>query len=136
MRHSRLHFHRASERADDAGELDQEAVAGGLYDAALVAGDLWVDGLGAQRFEPAECAFLVGFDQARIAGDIGREDRREPTFDASWPGGLRGASSVPDDPTRTRARRALSNDGRARPRRVNFVVICSLGCAVFVVTGG
>jgi hypothetical protein len=28
-------------------------------------------------------SFLVCFDQARIAGNIGREDRREPTFDTS-----------------------------------------------------
>ena len=39
-------------------------------------------------------AFFVGFDQARVARNIGREDRREPTFDASWPYGLHGASSV------------------------------------------
>src|SRR5947208_94347 len=58
-----------------------------------------VDQLGAERLEPAKRAFLVGFDQARIAGDIGREDRREPTFDASWPCGLHDASSVARDPT-------------------------------------
>jgi len=72
-------------------------------------GDLWVDHLGAQRLEPAECAFLVGLDQARIAGDIGREDRREPTFDATTPGGLHGVSSLADDPTPMSAQRALSN---------------------------
>jgi len=38
--------------------------------------DLRIDQLGTKRLEPAKRPFLVGFDQARIAGDIGREDRR------------------------------------------------------------
>src|SRR5262249_49603987 len=62
----------------------------------------------ARDFQPAERSFLVGSDQARIAGDIGREDRREPTFDASWPAGLHRTSSVADDPTPASALRALS----------------------------
>ncbi len=45
--HRRLHLGRATQRVDDAGELDQEAVAGGLDDATLMAGDLRVDDLGA-----------------------------------------------------------------------------------------
>ena len=60
-------------------ELDQQPVAGRLDDAAFMAADLRIDQLGAKRLEPAERSFLVGFDQARIAGDICREDRREPT---------------------------------------------------------
>jgi hypothetical protein len=44
-------------------------------------GDLRIDDFGAERLEPAEGAFLVGFDQARIAGDIGREDRGKTTHD-------------------------------------------------------
>jgi hypothetical protein len=46
-------------------------------------GDTRIDQLGAKRPEPAEGAFLVGLDQARVASDVGREDRREPAFDAS-----------------------------------------------------
>jgi hypothetical protein len=46
-----------------------------------VPGDFRIDQLGAQRLEAAECAFLVCLDQPRIARDIGRQDRREPTFD-------------------------------------------------------
>ena len=46
-------------------------------------GDLRVDQPAAQRLEPGECAFLVGFDEPRIAGDIGGEDRRQPAFDAT-----------------------------------------------------
>jgi hypothetical protein len=38
--HLALQFDRAAHRVDDAGELDEEAVAGGLDDAAAVLGDL------------------------------------------------------------------------------------------------
>src|SRR5215471_12073207 len=61
-----LDFGRASDRVDDAGELDQESIAGGLDEAALMAGDLRVDHLGTQRLEPDESVLLVGFDQPRI----------------------------------------------------------------------
>ena len=104
----RLDFGRASQRIDDAGELDQQAVAGGLDDAAAVFGDFRIDQLGAQRLEPCERPFFVRTHQPRIAGHIGGEDRGEPTFDASWPGGLHRTSSVAYDPTRTSAWRALS----------------------------
>jgi hypothetical protein len=106
--HCRLHHGCTTQRVDDAGEFDQHSVAGRLDDAASMARDLRIDHLGAQQLEPAERAFLVGFDQARVAGDISREDRREPTFDASWPCGLHGASSVATNPTPTGAPRALS----------------------------
>ena len=39
LRHSALHLDGAAHRIDDAGELDQDAVAGGLDDAAAVLGD-------------------------------------------------------------------------------------------------
>jgi hypothetical protein len=51
---------RAAHRIDDAGKLHQQAVAGGLDDAAPVLGDLRLDQLAAQRFEAFERAFLVG----------------------------------------------------------------------------
>jgi hypothetical protein len=63
-------------------------------DAALMAGDLRIDQLDAERPEPAERVFLVGLDQPRIAGHIAGKDRREPTFDASVRCALHGASSV------------------------------------------
>jgi hypothetical protein len=57
-----------------------------------VPGDLRVDDFGAQRLEPAKRAFLVGLDQPRIAGDIGRQNGREPTFDPLMlPGTHRGS---------------------------------------------
>src|SRR6516162_7528683 len=110
--HCRLYLGRATQRVDDAGELDQEAIAGGLDDAPLMAGDPRIDDFGAQHLQPGKRRFLGGFDQARIAGDIGREDRCEPAFDASWPCGLHGASSVADNPTRTGAPCALSKAAR------------------------
>jgi hypothetical protein len=73
-----------------------------------MAGNLRIDNLGAEHPEPAECSFLVNLDQPRVAGDIGREDRGEAAFDASWPCGLHGASLVPCNSTSTAAQSALS----------------------------
>jgi hypothetical protein len=70
----------------------------------------------AQPFEPFKRAFLVRPHQPRIAGDIGREDRREPSFDASWSCGLHGASSVAEDPLHRRARCAHHARCRAAHR--------------------
>jgi hypothetical protein len=61
---SRLYLGRASESVDDAGELDQQAVAGGLDDAAPMPGDPRIDELGAERPEPTERPFLVSLDEA------------------------------------------------------------------------
>jgi len=49
--HCRPAFRPAHQSVDDAGELDQEPIAGGLDDAALVASDLRIDQLGAKRLE-------------------------------------------------------------------------------------
>ena len=56
-----------------------------------------VDHFGAEGLQSAERPFLVGSDEARISRHIGRKNRREPTFDASWPFGLHGASLLADD---------------------------------------
>jgi hypothetical protein len=45
-----------AQRVDDAGQLDQEAVAGRFDDAAPVLGDLRLDQLAARRLEPGEGA--------------------------------------------------------------------------------
>jgi hypothetical protein len=57
--HAVLHFGRTTQGVDDARELDQQAVAGGLDEATLVLGDLWIEKIAAQRFEAFERAFLV-----------------------------------------------------------------------------
>ena len=76
--HFALHLDRAAHRVDDAGELDEQPVAGGLDDAAAVLVDLGVDQLAPNRLQRRERAFLVRAHQPRIAGDIGRQDRRQP----------------------------------------------------------
>ena len=75
--HRLLHRDRAAHRIDDAGKFHQQAVAGGLDDAAVVLGDLRIEKLAAQRFEAFERAFLVRPHQPRIPRHIGGEDRGE-----------------------------------------------------------
>ncbi len=57
--HRLLHRDRTAHRIDDTGKLHQQAVAGGLDDAALVLGDLRIEKLMAQRLEAFERAFFV-----------------------------------------------------------------------------
>ena len=71
------HLDRAAHGIDDAGELHQQAVAGGLDDAAVVLGDLRVEKLMAQRLEAFLRALLVRPHQPRIPRHIGGEDRGE-----------------------------------------------------------
>jgi hypothetical protein len=71
-------------------------------------GDLRVDHLGTKRLKLTQRAVLVSLGQPQIPRDIGCQDRGEPTFDASWPCGLHGASPVAHDPTPTAGLRALS----------------------------
>ena len=74
-----LHLDGAAHRVEDAREFDEHSVAGGLDDAALPERDLGIDQIATQAFETRECPFLVRFHEPRIAGDIGGEDRREPS---------------------------------------------------------
>ena len=77
-----MHFGRAAQRVDNAGELDQQAVAGGLDEAAFVRRDLGIDQLAAVRLEPCEGPFLVGADQPAVTRDICAEDGGQSAFDA------------------------------------------------------
>ncbi len=81
LRHFALHLDRAAHRVDDAGELDQHAVAGGFDDAAAMLLELEVDEITPDRLQRRERAFLVDPHQPRIARDIGRQDGRQPAFD-------------------------------------------------------
>ena len=80
--------YRTAERIDDADELDEKPVAGGLDQPAAMRRNRRVDHLGPNEPEPMQRAFLVGTDQARIARDIGRQDRRQPAFSAILPRGV------------------------------------------------
>ena len=80
--HLALHLDRAAHRIDDAGELDQQAVAGGLDDAAAMLGDLGVDQFAPKRLQRGERALLVRAHQPRVAGDIGGENGGEAA--GSW----------------------------------------------------
>jgi hypothetical protein len=71
-----LYLHRAPCGIDGAGELDQHAVAGGLYDAASMRCDRGIDKCLPESLELGECAFFVSAHQKAIAGDIRRQYSR------------------------------------------------------------
>jgi hypothetical protein len=77
LRHRLLHFNRAAHRIDHARKFHQQAIAGGLDDAARMLGDLRIEKVAAQRFEAFERALLIRPHQPRIPRHIGGEDRRE-----------------------------------------------------------
>ena len=57
--HRALHFDGAAHRVDNAGELDEQPVAGSLDDAATVLGDFGVDQFPQVRLQPFVCALLI-----------------------------------------------------------------------------
>jgi hypothetical protein len=67
LQHSPLHRNRTRDRLDDARELDQDAIAGRLDDAALVLGDLRVDQFAAQSLEPCKGTGLILSYQPAVA---------------------------------------------------------------------
>jgi len=76
-----LDFDSAAHRVDHVLKLDEQPVAGGLDDAAVMLGDL-----GGAQFAPdgsqrRESALLVLAHQPRIAGNVDRQDRRQPPLD-------------------------------------------------------
>jgi hypothetical protein len=75
--HPALHLGSAAHRVDDARKFNQQAVAGGLDDAALVLLDLRIDQLPANRLQAFVRGFLVRAHQTRIPRHIGGEDRGE-----------------------------------------------------------
>ncbi len=77
-----LHRDRAGDGIDHRGELDDRPVAHQLDDPALVLGQQRVDRLLAQGLDRGQRAGLVLLDQARVADDVGGQDRRQPALDA------------------------------------------------------
>ena len=69
--HAALHVHRAANRIDDASELQQQAVAGGLDHATGVFADLGVDQFAAMGPEGCQRATLVATHEAGVAHNIG-----------------------------------------------------------------
>src|SRR5262249_22964753 len=72
--HLALQDDRALHRLDDAGELGQQTVAHQLEDAAMVAGDLWLEQILAMGSQAGECPSLVLLHKAGVADYIGRPD--------------------------------------------------------------
>ena len=71
--HHHLHRDRRLDGADDAGKLQQEAVAGVLHQAAAVIEDDRVD-RGPMGLERGVRARLVGPHHAGVAGDVSADD--------------------------------------------------------------
>ena len=59
LSHLVLHFDRTAQGIHHAAKLDEQPVAGGFDEAALVLGDFRIEKLAAQRLEAFERAFLV-----------------------------------------------------------------------------
>ena len=76
--HAALHRDGAAHGIDGAGELDQQAIARGLDDAAAVSADFGVDQLPAQGPQPRQGPLLVIADEPAVAGDIGGQDGGDP----------------------------------------------------------
>ena len=60
--HAGLHLGRTAQPIDDAGELDQHAVARSLDDPAMPLGDTRIDHLSPDCLEPLQSPVLVGAD--------------------------------------------------------------------------
>jgi len=74
-----LNIHRAVHRLDHAGELGQNAIAGGVYEAAVVLLDQAVDDL-AVSGQSSKCRLLISPHEAAVAVDVGAEDSGELAF--------------------------------------------------------
>ena len=68
--HSALDLDSTAHGIDDAGEFDQDAVAGELDGAPAMLLDLRIDQLAPMALQRGERAFLVNPHQARVTGDI------------------------------------------------------------------
>src|SRR4029077_7984810 len=76
------HDHGATHRIDYRCELDQHPVARRLDDAPLVLGYKRVDQFAPVTLKSGERPFLVGPHEARIGGNVGAKDCRQPPLNA------------------------------------------------------
>ena len=72
-----LDFHGRAHGVDDALKGGDGSVAGALDDAAPTPSDGGIEEVTPQCSEPRKRAFLVGASEARIADDVGDENRCE-----------------------------------------------------------
>src|SRR3546814_5217918 len=79
--HGPLEFRRTLDGADGARELDQDAVAHALEDAAAMALDERLEHLLPARLQPRQRACLVPLHKPAVANHVGRQDRGEPALD-------------------------------------------------------
>jgi hypothetical protein len=79
-RHPPLDLDSAQHRIDDAVELDQHAIAGGLDDAAAVLRDSRIDELDPMGLETRERPRLVSLHQATVADHVSGDDSCEPAL--------------------------------------------------------
>jgi len=79
--HPALHRDRAGDGLNDARELDQDAVTGGLDDAAFVLRDARIDQVAAVASKTGKSPNLVLAHEAAVADDISGEYGREPALD-------------------------------------------------------
>jgi len=77
--HAALHVDRAAHRVDDAGELQQQSIAGSLDDPAVVLSDLGVDQLAPVRFQGREGGAVIPAHEKGISDHVGRNDGGKST---------------------------------------------------------
>ena len=65
---------------DDAGELDQRAIAHELDDAAMEFFYCRIDQFSAARLEPRQCADLIVPHEAAVADHVGSKNGGQPSF--------------------------------------------------------
>ena len=80
--HRRLDRHRALDRVDHAGELDQRAVAGLFHDSAVPLGDPRIDDLSQQLHQARMGRGLVHSHEAAVANNVRSQDRGEAAIHA------------------------------------------------------
>ena len=85
--HAGLHFDRATDRVNDAAELDDAAIPGALDDAPVMRVDRGIDQIAPQPTEPRQGAIFVRSRQAGVADDVRYQDR------CDFPRSRHGASS-------------------------------------------